>query len=85
MIARLTLLGLMVAALAGAGGGPAETATDQITLKDGSWVGARATICPGVELAENAIAALGSVVTQSIPRNEIHSGDPAQFLRRRPI
>ena len=56
-----------------------------ITLADGSWVGAKAVICPGVELNENAIAAVGSVVTRSIPPGEIHGGNPAQFVRRRAI
>lgn len=56
-----------------------------ITLKDGSWVGAKAIICPGVELEENAIACAGSVISQSIPTREIHGGNPAQFVRRRAI
>ena len=40
MIARLTVLGLVVLAVGvvGAGAGPAETAADQITLRDGSIV-----------------------------------------------
>jgi hypothetical protein len=38
MIARLAVLGLMVVALAGAGARAAETAADQITLRDGSVV-----------------------------------------------
>jgi putative colanic acid biosynthesis acetyltransferase WcaF len=54
-----------------------------ITLRDGSWVGAKATICPGVELEENAIAAAGSVVHRTIPAGEIHGGNPAQFVRQR--
>jgi putative colanic acid biosynthesis acetyltransferase WcaF len=56
-----------------------------ITLRDGSWVGARATICPGVELEENAVAAAGSLVTNSIPAGEIYAGNPAKFRRRRAV
>lgn len=56
-----------------------------ITLRDGSWVGARAVVCPGVTLHECAVAAAGSVVTQDIPAYEIHAGNPARFVRRREI
>lgn len=38
-----------------------------ITLNDGSWVGARALIAPGVTLGEYAVAAAGSVITRSVP------------------
>lgn len=54
-----------------------------ITLKSGSWVGARAVVAPGVTLGENAIATAGAVVYKSIPPNEIHSGNPAVFHRHR--
>jgi putative colanic acid biosynthesis acetyltransferase WcaF len=54
-----------------------------ITLRDGSWVGARATVCPGVEFGEGAIATAGSVVSRSIAPWEIHTGNPASFVKRR--
>ena len=54
-----------------------------ITLRDGSWVGARVTVCPGVEFGEGAMAAAGSVVTRSISPWEIHAGNPASFVKRR--
>jgi putative colanic acid biosynthesis acetyltransferase WcaF len=54
-----------------------------ITLRDGSWVGAKCVVGPGVELGECAVAAAGSVVTKSIPDYEIHAGNPAGFVRHR--
>ena len=54
-----------------------------IRLRDGSWVGAKCVVGPGVELGECAVAAAGSVVTKSIPEYEIHAGNPARFVRRR--
>jgi putative colanic acid biosynthesis acetyltransferase WcaF len=54
-----------------------------VTLRDGSWVGARATVCPGVEFGEGAMAAAGSVVTRTIPPWEIHGGNPASFVKLR--
>jgi putative colanic acid biosynthesis acetyltransferase WcaF len=56
-----------------------------IRLQAGSWVGARATLAPGVELGECAIAGAGSVVHKSIPAYEIHSGNPACMVRLRRI
>jgi putative colanic acid biosynthesis acetyltransferase WcaF len=56
-----------------------------IRLESGSWVGARALIGPGVSLGQCAVAAAGSVVQRSVPDFEIHSGNPASFVRRRRI
>lgn len=54
-----------------------------IVLEDGSWVGARATVCPGVTLRTGAVAAAGSVVTQDIPFYQIWAGNPAAYVRDR--
>jgi putative colanic acid biosynthesis acetyltransferase WcaF len=56
-----------------------------IVLRDGAWVGARALLAPGIELGECAVAAAGSVVTQSIPAYQVHAGNPATFIRMRQI
>jgi putative colanic acid biosynthesis acetyltransferase WcaF len=56
-----------------------------IVLEDGSWVGARAMICPGVTINRCGVAAAGSVVTKNIPALEIHAGNPAQFHKKRII
>jgi putative colanic acid biosynthesis acetyltransferase WcaF len=55
----------------------------EIRLEDGCWVGARATVLPGVTLHTGAIAAAGSVIARSIPAQEIHAGNPACFVRER--
>jgi putative colanic acid biosynthesis acetyltransferase WcaF len=56
-----------------------------ITLRSGAWVGAKAVVCPGVTLDIGAIAAAGSVVQEDIPLFEIHSGNPARYVRVREI
>lgn len=56
-----------------------------IHLRDGSWVGARCVITPGVTLEEGAIAAAGSVITKNVPAREIHAGNPAVVVRTREI
>jgi len=58
---------------------------ESISLGDGSWVGARAIMCPGASLGECSIASAGSVVTESIPPFEIHAGNPARLVRHRRI
>ena len=55
----------------------------EIRIEDGCWVGARATVLPGVTLHTGAIAAAGSVIAQSIPAQEIHVGNPARVVRKR--
>jgi putative colanic acid biosynthesis acetyltransferase WcaF len=54
-----------------------------VILRAGSWVGARVTVCPGVEFGEGAMATAGSVVSRNIPPWEIHSGNPASLVKVR--
>lgn len=54
-----------------------------IHIADGAWIGARASLAPGVLVGECAIVALGSVVTKNVPAYEIHAGNPARFVRIR--
>ena len=56
-----------------------------IRISDGAWVGAKSTIAPGVDLGRCSIASAGSVVARPIPDFEIHSGNPAAFVRMRDI
>jgi putative colanic acid biosynthesis acetyltransferase WcaF len=54
-----------------------------IALQDGCWVGAKATICPGVTVGAGAIVAVGSVITKDIPPYQVWAGNPARYLRER--
>jgi putative colanic acid biosynthesis acetyltransferase WcaF len=56
-----------------------------VEIRSAAWVGARAVIAPGVVLEEGAVAAIGSVVTKTIPAWQIHAGNPASFIRHRII
>jgi len=56
-----------------------------ITLRDGSWVGAKAVVCPGVVVGTGAVVTAASVATKNIPDFEIWAGNPARYLRRREI
>ncbi len=63
---------------------PAERSamlTKPITIRKKAWVGAGATILPGVTVGENAIVAAGAVVSRDVPDNTIVGGVPAKFIR----
>ena len=58
---------------------------NEITLKEGAWVGAKAVVCPGVTLNSHAILAVNSVATTNLEAYGIYQGNPAQKVRERNI
>ncbi|MEN9569335.1 MAG: hypothetical protein RL172_566 [Bacteroidota bacterium] len=54
---------------------------NSILIKRNAWIGAGATILPGVTVGENAIVAAGSVVNKDVPDNTIVGGVPAKILK----
>ncbi|HOK52762.1 MAG TPA: putative colanic acid biosynthesis acetyltransferase, partial [Bacteroidales bacterium] len=54
-----------------------------IVLEDGVWIGAQATVCPGVTAASHAVLTVGSVATQNLESYCIYSGNPAQKIKSR--
>jgi acetyltransferase-like isoleucine patch superfamily enzyme len=52
-----------------------------ILIKRNAWIGAGATILPGVTVGENSIVAAGAVVNKDVPDNSIMGGVPAKLLR----
>lgn len=52
-----------------------------ILIKRNAWIGAGATILPGVTVGENAIVAAGAVVSKDVPDNSIVGGVPARFIK----
>lgn len=53
-----------------------------IMIKDGAFIGTRSIILKGVTIGERSIVEAGSVVTKSIPHDEVWAGNPAQFIKR---
>jgi len=56
-----------------------------ITLKEGSWVGARSCVAPGVTLESHAVLSMGSTTTKDLEAYKIYAGNPAEFRRTRVI
>jgi acetyltransferase-like isoleucine patch superfamily enzyme len=52
-----------------------------IHIKKNAWIGAGATILPGVTIGENAIVAAGAVVSKDVTANTIVGGIPAKIIK----
>lgn len=55
--------------------------TKPIVIKRKAWIGAGATILPGVTVGENSIIAAGAVVSKDVPDNVIVGGIPAKIIK----
>ena len=53
-----------------------------IIIGDDVFIGANSIILKGVVIGNRAIVAAGSVVSKSIPEDEIWGGNPARFIKR---
>jgi acetyltransferase-like isoleucine patch superfamily enzyme len=52
-----------------------------VILEDNVFIGAHSLILKGLTIGENSIIGAGSVVTKSVPANQIWAGNPAKFIR----
>jgi len=52
-----------------------------IVIKRNAWIGAGATILPGVTVGENAVVAAGAVVNKDVPANTAVAGVPAKVIK----
>jgi chloramphenicol O-acetyltransferase type B len=52
-------------------------------IGDGSWLGMRAMIMPGVTIGEGAVVAANSVVTKDVAPYSIVAGSPAKHIKYR--
>ncbi|WP_293956654.1 MULTISPECIES: sugar O-acetyltransferase [unclassified Sphingobacterium] len=53
----------------------------RIHIKKNAWIGAGATILPGVTIGENAVVAAGAIVSKDVPDNMVVGGVPAKILK----
>ena len=57
----------------------------EITLEDGVWIGARATVCPGVTCKSHSVLAVGSIANHDLEEYSVYSGMPAVKVRDRKL
>ena len=56
-----------------------------IVIEDGAWVGARATVLPGVTVATHSIVSAGSVIAKDTEPYLVYAGNPAVAVKTRSI
>lgn len=56
-----------------------------IRVRSQSWLAARSTIAPGVEIGEGAVLSLGSVAVRNLDAWTIYAGNPAIAIKPRVI
>jgi acetyltransferase-like isoleucine patch superfamily enzyme len=52
-----------------------------VVIGNNVWIGAAATILPGVTIGDGAVVAAGAVVSRSVPANTMAAGVPARVLK----
>lgn len=54
----------------------------RVLIKRNAWIGAAATILPGVTVGENSVVAAGALVTGDVPDNTVVAGVPAKIVKQ---
>lgn len=53
-----------------------------VLIKENAWLGANATILPGVTVEENAVVAAAAVVSKDVSANTVVAGVPAKVIKK---
>lgn len=56
--------------------------TASVTIEDDIWIGANATILPGVCIGQHSVVAAGAVVTKDVPPHSLVAGVPAKVIKQ---
>ena len=57
--------------------------TKAIVVEDGAWIGAQATVCPGVTVRTHAVLTVSSTATKDLTAFGIYQGNPAVLIKKR--
>jgi acetyltransferase-like isoleucine patch superfamily enzyme len=52
-----------------------------VRIGDGTWLGARSMVLPGVSIGRRVVVAAGAVVTRDVPDDVLVAGNPARVVR----
>ena len=53
-----------------------------VLIRKNAWIGAGATILPGVTVGENSVVAAGALVNKDVPSNTVVAGVPARVIKK---
>ncbi|MGA2786458.1 MAG: acyltransferase [Verrucomicrobiota bacterium] len=59
-----------------------ELRARSIKVGNGSWIGARAVLLPGVSIGEGCVIAAGAVVTRDCQPHALYAGVPARLVKQ---
>ncbi len=65
-------------------GGQVDLCVDDISIGNGCWIGANVGIKGGVNIGDNVVIGMNSVVTKDIPSHCIAAGSPAKVVKFKP-
>ena len=54
---------------------------EEIIIKKGAWIGAGASILPGITVGKYAIVGAGAIVTKDVPDYAVVVGVPAKVVK----
>lgn len=54
---------------------------DSVHVGKNAWIGANATVLPGVTIGENAVVGAGAIVTHDVAANTVVAGVPAKVIK----
>lgn len=57
--------------------------TGPIVLEDGVWIGAKASLAPGVTCGSHSVLSMGSVASKDLETWKVYQGNPAVAVRER--
>jgi putative colanic acid biosynthesis acetyltransferase WcaF len=56
-----------------------------IVLEEGTWIGAKAVVCPGVVCGSHSVLSVGSIASHNLDSYSVYRGNPAVKVKERII